>query len=154
VLSGYGRPSNPLPRIPTTNAPHSLAVNTSTVPPGSFESRTPTTPSTSATSTHCPPLPPLLLTVAHLLIARPGRAILISAMELLDDPNTTEGGEEDTLRWLEAELRDVWARSDGSSLNGKHRGLEQHRDSLLQETAPDLTGCRATHSLLGRCVFE
>lgn len=34
----------------------------------------------------------------------------------------------------------MWARSDGSRLSGQHRGLTQHRDSLLEETAPELTG--------------
>jgi site-specific DNA recombinase len=70
--------------------------------------------------------------------------VQLAALEAIrvaeDASDGAESSEEDTLRWLEAELRDVWARSEGGSLSGLARGLERHRGDLLEETAPDLTG--------------
>jgi hypothetical protein len=65
-----------------------------------------------------------------------------------DDCNTAAGhstgtdtdSEADILRWLETELRDVWARSEGGNPVGLNTGLERHRGDLLEETAPELTG--------------
>jgi hypothetical protein len=66
--------------------------------------------------------------------------------------NTSEDSDDetDTLRWLEAELADVWARGDGSSLSGQRGGLERHRGDLLEEITPDLTGAvLLSRSLVG-----
>jgi hypothetical protein len=61
-----------------------------------------------------------------------------------------EDGTADTLRWLEAELADVWARSEGSSLNGLSTGLERRRGDLLTEITPGMTGAvLLTRSLVG-----
>jgi hypothetical protein len=60
--------------------------------------------------------------------------------------------ETDTLRWLEAELVDVWARSEGDRLNGQHGGLERHRGDLLTESTPGMTGAALlSRSLGGGC---
>jgi site-specific DNA recombinase len=60
--------------------------------------------------------------------------------------------EADTLRWLEAELQDVWARSEGGRLNGQHGGLERHRGDLLTESTPGMTGAALlSRSLVGAC---
>lgn len=64
--------------------------------------------------------------------------------------NTNRDNEEDVLRWLEAELRDVWARSEGGNLAELPKGLERQRDDLREEIAPDLTGAvLLTRSLVG-----
>jgi hypothetical protein len=56
----------------------------------------------------------------------------------------------DTLRWPEAELADVWARSEGGSLNKLATSLERHRGDLPEEVTPDLTGAvLLSRSLVG-----
>jgi len=65
-----------------------------------------------------------------------------------------EGGEAGTPRWLEADLRDVWTRSDGSSLDRLTKGLERHRGDLLTEITPELTGAVLLSRPPGWCVFE
>ncbi|MGB8227764.1 MAG: zinc ribbon domain-containing protein, partial [Pseudonocardiaceae bacterium] len=61
-------------------------------------------------------------------------------------------GETETLRWLEDELADVWARSESGNPSGLPRGLGRHRGDLPEEIAPDLTGAvLLTRSLVGAC---
>lgn len=56
------------------------------------------------------------------------------------------------LRWLEAGLADVWARSEGGNPAGLTKALERHRGDLPAEITPDLTGAvLLSHSLGGAC---
>jgi hypothetical protein len=49
---------------------------------------------------------------------------------------TDTGSEADILRWLEAELRDVWARSEGGTPVVLSTDLERHRNDLTGRDRP------------------
>ena len=83
------------------------------------------------------------------------RRAALDAVQAVEGPGA--GGEAsssdtDTLRWLQAELADGWARGDDSSLDSLIKGVKRHRGDLLAEITPGLTGavllCR---SLAGAC---
>ncbi len=81
------------------------------------------------------------------------RRAALEAMQAVDGPDTaTDCEEHDALRWLEAELGDVWTRAEDGSQDGLSKGQERRRGDLLEEITPGLTGAvLLSRSLVGAC---